>query len=277
MTFNPHHEAIKSRQLQAAEGLGKSVLFCDALSSGGTGPEMVIIPAGSFMMGSPVDEPERTVAEGPLHRVDFACPFAMGRHAVRFLDFDRFSEACGREKPFDNGFGRGDRPVIHVSFEDALAYCDWLNLETGGGYRLPSEAEWEYACRGESTSVFWWGDAISPDLANYRGEFAYNKGITGEFRQKTLPVGEFSPNPLGLFQMHGNVWEWCLDSWHDDYVGAPGDGGVWLDAGVDAHVVRGGSWRCKPVGLRAAYRASLPALARNILLGFRLVKDVHPG
>ena len=133
--------------------------------------------------------------------------------------------------PSDQGWGRGDRPVINVSvnWDDAEAYLKWLHCKTGKDYRLPSEAEWEYAARAGTTTPFWWGATITPDQANYDGNYPYAGGAKGQYRQKTLPVKSFDPNPWGLYQVHGNVWEWVQDTWHDSYHGAPDDGSSWIE------------------------------------------------
>ncbi|HRX72040.1 MAG TPA: SUMF1/EgtB/PvdO family nonheme iron enzyme [Candidatus Competibacteraceae bacterium] len=220
--------------------------FQERLPGDDTGPEMVVIPAGEFLMGSPEGEPERQADEGPQHTVVLAQPFAMGRYAVTFEEYDRFCAATRRDQPNDRGWGRGRRPVINVSWEDAVAYCAWLSYEAGASYRLPSEAEWEYAARAGTTTAFWWGNEIDPTRANYDGRSAYRNGARGAYRQRTVPVDDFQPNPFGLYQVHGNVWEWVQDSWHDDYQGAPTDGSAWEEAGSGPRVLRGGSWDYVP-------------------------------
>jgi formylglycine-generating enzyme required for sulfatase activity len=169
---------------------------------------MVIIPPGRFLMGSPA-EAERAQDKDPQHPVTIARALAIGRFAVTFEEYDRFCAKTGRAKPGDSGWGRGQRPVINVSWDDATAYCAWLSQQTGHAYRLPSEAEWEYAARAGTTSAFWWGNQIDPSLANYDGNYTYANGPKGEYRERTLPVESFQPNPFGLYQVHGNVWEWC--------------------------------------------------------------------
>ncbi|MEO1277147.1 MAG: SUMF1/EgtB/PvdO family nonheme iron enzyme, partial [Pseudomonadota bacterium] len=177
------------------------------------GPEMVVIPAGEFVMGSPEDEPERSKSEGPQHRVRIARSFALGRYAVTFEEYDAFCAATGADKPNDRSWGRGRRPAINVSWDDANAYCAWLSEQTGADYRLPSEAEWEYACRAGTETPFWWGREITPEQANYHGNFVYaGGGAKGVYREKTEPVDAFEPNPWGLYQTHGNVLEWCQDA-----------------------------------------------------------------
>jgi formylglycine-generating enzyme required for sulfatase activity len=219
------------------------------------GPEMVVIPAGSFMMGSPPDETDRFDAEGPKHEIVIAKPFAVGRYAVSFDEWDAFAAYSGfGGSPSDRGWGRGQRPVIGVNWNDAAAYVAWLGEKSGKHYRLLSEAEWEYVCRAGSVGPFWWGSPISTDQANYCGDrWIYDGGPLGEYREETMPVNSFRPNPWGLYQVHGNVFEWVEDRFHDDYKGAPADGSAWT-AGDEDHVIRGGSWNDWPTCLRAAYR-----------------------
>ncbi|RMD68212.1 MAG: PEGA domain-containing protein, partial [Gammaproteobacteria bacterium] len=179
---------------------GKS--FRDRLRDGGFGPEMVVIPPGRFLMGSPFDEEGRDSDEGPQHRVSIARPFAIGRYEVTFEEYDRFCEATGRRRPDDNGWGRGKRPVINVSWHDAKAYARWLSKQTGKRYRLPSEAEWEYAARAGTSTRYWWGDRVGHGHANCDGCGSWWDG------KETAPVGFFDPNPWGLYDTAGNVWEW---------------------------------------------------------------------
>jgi len=223
-------------------------------------PEMVIIPAGSFLMGSPEDEPEREAHEGPQHEVTLARPFAMGRYAVTQAEW----QALMGNNP--SRF-KGDRnPVEEVSWNDVQEFIAALNkklgLADGGGYRLPSEAEWEYACRAGTTTPFWWGSTITTDQANYDGRMDNIGGLLakiglrkGTYRQKTVPVDEFAPNPFGLYQMHGNVWEWCQDCWNKNYNGAPTDGSAWTQGDCEIRVLRGGGWVTYPWYVRSASRS----------------------
>jgi formylglycine-generating enzyme required for sulfatase activity len=198
-------------------------------------PELVVIPAGPFMVGSPQGEEER-FDERPQHRVTIGQRFAIGRYPVTFNEYDRFCEAKRRKPPEDKGWGRGRRPVINVSWNDAQAYIAWLSQETGRTYRLPSEAEWEYACRAGTTTRYSFGDMITPENANH-----LDSGLS-----RTSEVGAYPANPWGLHDMHGNVWEWAEDDWHENYRGAPADGSAWKDAGAGRNprrcVLRGGSW-----------------------------------
>jgi formylglycine-generating enzyme required for sulfatase activity len=166
--------------------------------------------------------------------------------------------------------------VINVSWEDAKAYCAWLGEETRQAYRLPSEAEWEYACRAGTTTPFWTGATISTERANYDGNYTYGPGRKGEYRARTTPVEAFESNPWGLHDMHGNVWEWCEDRWHDNYRGAPNDGSAWLKGKSSLRVVRGGSWGYFPRDLRSAYRVRFVPVDRYFYLGFRVSRMLTP-
>jgi formylglycine-generating enzyme required for sulfatase activity len=239
-------------------------------------PEMVIAPAGSFTMGSPDSEPERYSVEGPQHKVTISTPFAVGKFAVTFAEWDACVAAggCGGYKPSDSGWGRGDRPVINVSWDDAKAYAGWLSTKTGKSYRLLSEAEREYVTRAGTATPFWWGSSITPDQANYDGNYVYAGGSKGEYRQRTLPVKSFKPNPWGLYQVHGNVWEWVQDCWVDSYKDAPSDGSARATGDCARRVLRGGSWGDYPRNLRSAYRFRFSPDSRYNYLGFRLARTL---
>jgi formylglycine-generating enzyme required for sulfatase activity len=251
-------------------------------------PEMVVIPAGGFLMGSPEGEKGRVYFEDPQHEVRIAYRFALGPHPVTFAEYDAFCEATGREISGDAGWGRGRRPAINVSWEDASAYCAWLAERTGKPYRLPSEAEWEYACRAGTTTPFWMRGKISTAQANYnankfggrrhRANKIYGKGISDEFRGRTVPVDEpgFPANPFGLYQVHGNVWEWVKDCWHEVYEGAPTDGSPWVEKGCTLRVLRGGSWNTELAGLRAASRGRFPHERWDSDIGFRVARMLTP-
>jgi formylglycine-generating enzyme required for sulfatase activity len=176
-------------------------------------PEMVVIPSGNFTMGSPESEPVRSESEGPQHLVRIEQTFSAGKFAVTFADWDACvaDGGCNAYRPDDHGWGRGRRPVINVSWDDANAYVAWISRKTGKNYRLLSEAEREYVTRAGSTTPFWWGATISPELANYNGKYAYGDGPTGEDRGRTLSVDSFQANPWGFYQIHGNVNEWTQD------------------------------------------------------------------
>nr|VFK58355.1 MAG: Formylglycine-generating enzyme, required for sulfatase activity, contains SUMF1/FGE domain [Candidatus Kentron sp. TUN] len=241
--------------------------FYDRLSDGTRGPRMQLIPAGEYPMGSPAGEGEDH--EHPQHRVRIAAPFALGRYPVTFAEYDRFCEATGRKKPKDNSWGRERRPVIHVSWQDAQDYCAWLSRETGHGYRLPSEAEWEYAARAGAQTRYWWGNEIGTNRANCSDCGSQWDG------KETSPVGSFPPNPFGLHDTAGNVWEWTADCWHGDYQSAPRYGAIWggADGGDCAlRVVRGGAWSFKPRYIRSAIRGRFNTGKANNSIGFRLAR-----
>jgi formylglycine-generating enzyme required for sulfatase activity len=232
--------------------------------------EMVVVPAGSFTMGSPKSEEDRADNEGPQHSVTIAKPFAVGRFAVTFDEWGACvaDGGCNGYKPDDKGWGRGRQPVINVSWDDAKAYVAWLSRKTGKPYRLLSEAEREYMARAGTTTPFWWGASISTSQANYGG------GSKGEYRAKTVPVDSFLPNAWGLYQVHGNVLDWVEDCYHDSYAGAPTDGSAWVSGDCSRRILRGGSWSELPQFLRAACRIRGTAVDRNIYRGFRLARTL---
>jgi len=239
-------------------------------------PEMVVVPAGSFTMGSPESEHVRNRDEGPQHLVTFDQTFSVGKFAVTFDDWDACvaDGGCNGYRPDDRGRERGRRPVINVSWDDANAYVAWLSHKTGKTYRLPSEAEREYVTRAGSPTPFWWGTTISPQQANYNGNYAYGDGPTGENRAMTVPVDLFQPNPWGLYQVHGNVNEWTQDCWHDGYAGAPSDGSAWTSGNCEFRVSRGGSWYSFPALLRAARRNRDFIDLRSSFIGFRVARTL---
>ncbi|MCL2713871.1 MAG: formylglycine-generating enzyme family protein [Alphaproteobacteria bacterium] len=242
-------------------------------------PEMVVVPAGSFTMGSPAGEEDRNEDEGPEHRVTIAQPFAVGRFAVTFEEWDACAAdgGCGGYMPEDAGFGRGRRPVINVSWNDAKAYVLWLSKKTRREYRLLSEAEREYVTRAGTTTRFWWGSQISPELANYAGNDTSDGRRHGQDREKTVAVDSFEPNPFGLHQVHGNVFEWVEDCDHDSYSGAPADGSAWTTWATGdcaSRMLRGGSWDLNQTYLRAAYRGRASAASRDQVFGFRVARTI---
>ncbi len=252
--------------------------FRDALEGGGSGPEMVVIPAGEFMMGSPESEPGRYFDEGPRHRVQFGKPFALGVTAATFENYDRFALATGRKLPDDWNWGRGKRPVIHVGWRDATAYAEWLSQETSEKYRLPTEAEWEYAARAGSSGSFSTGEHLDTSLANYDGSHDCIGGTgNGLSRRETLPVRAFPANSWGLHEMHGNVWEWTMDCWHGSYRGSLTHGGAWGegdDGNCSLRVIRGGSWNGRSRNLRSASRDKSSMDEANFFIGFRLAREL---
>ena len=231
-------------------------------------PQMVVVPAGSFLMGSPESEEGRWDDEGPVHWVEIGEPLAVGGYEVTFEEWDACAAAggCGGYRPDDEGWGRGRRPVINVSWKDAQEYMTWLRRKTGEEYRLLNEAEWEYAARAGTRTRYSFGDDISPNDANY-----YSGGIG-----KTQPVGSYRANGFGLYDMHGNVWEWVHDCWNGNYRGAPSNGDAWERGKCGRRVWRGGAWSGFPRILRAAIRSRSDAGVRYSISGFRVARTLTP-
>lgn len=277
------------------------------------GPTMVVIPAGSYMMGSPDDEPDRFSNEGPLHRVTIDRGFALARTEVTVGEFALFindtgyrtdAEIDGSSRVYDPESGRmdnenritwrndfvgedasADLPVVHVSWNDALAYANWLSEQTGRAYRLPSEAEFEYALRAGNQTPYWWGEG-SPEFDNV-------ENLTGEGDQSRTnarwtvafdrysdgfwgpaPAGRLEANPFGLHDMGGNVMEWTQDCWHDSFVRAPADGSAWVNPGCGRRVIKGGSWTSTPAMARSAFRLSSTEDTTDMRVGFRVARDL---
>ena len=246
--------------------------FRDELRSGGKGPVMVRIPAGEFLMGSPSSEEGRDEdEEAPQHPVTVAS-FALGQYEVTFEEYARFvKDDKKRQLPEDRGWGKGNRPVINVSWNDAVAYAQWLSQQTGQQYTLPTEAQWEYAARAGTSTAYPWGNKLSHDYANYSGINDRDQW------QNTSPVGSFSANGFGLYDMHGNVWEWTQDCWHSNYNNAPADGSAWLEkdrGSCDQRVLRGGAWGNTARNLRSAFRFWFFTVDSSNLTGFRVARTV---
>jgi len=236
-------------------------------------PEMVVVPAGEFMMGSPTSEKGRDADESPQRKVTIARPFAVSKFDVTFADWDACVAVGGcpqQDRAGDAGWGRGTRPLIYVSWDDAQAYVAWLSRMTGKEYRLLTEAEWEYAARAGSTTSYFWGEEIGKGNANCNG-----CGSEWDSRQ-TSPVGSFKPNAFGLYDTAGNVWQWVQDCLHDDYNDAPTDGSEWSALACHFRVVRGGSWYDNPRSLRSAYRLGDTPVDRVDRLGFRVGRTLTP-
>lgn len=232
---------------------------------GGVKLDLAWIPAGSFTMGSPAGEKDRGGDEGPQHRVAFAQGFWMGQTEVTQAQYE---QVMGRNPSKWKG---ADLPVENVSWNDAQEFCREASRILGAEVRLPSEAEWEYACRAGTTTPFHYGDSLDSTMANFAGNYPYGNGRKGEYRQRTIPVKSFRPNAWGLFDMHGNVWEWCEDCYHDTYNGAPTDGTAWLSPSGSSRVLRGGSWSFSAWGCRSAYRGRRGPGGAGIIYGFRVV------
>jgi formylglycine-generating enzyme required for sulfatase activity len=246
-------------------GYEAGAVFRDSLKDGSSGPEMVAIPAGTFQMGDihgMGDESEK-----PVHIVHIQKAFALGRYQVTFEEYEEYAKFTHRQLPKDGGWGRGKRPVINVSWDDAVEYAKWLSAQTGKSYRLPTEAEWEYAARSGGKDEIWAGTSDEKQLAKYAG---FSK-------KQTEPVGSRNPNGISLYGMSGNVWEWVEDCWHANYEGAPNDKSAWLEAGganCGQHVMRGGSYFDGPEDMRTSARDAFDADIRGTGGGFRLAQDL---
>jgi formylglycine-generating enzyme required for sulfatase activity len=251
----------------------------------GVSLEMVKIPGGTFTMGSPKSEKGSYDNERPQH--DVTVPqFFMGKYPVTQgqwkaiasrtdlkVQLDLKTEPSRFKEPYKD-IDRWKRPVEMVNWFEAVEFCKRLSKLTGRNYRLPSEAEWEYACRAGTTTPFYFGETITTELVNYGSKYTYGNTLKGKNRKQTTPIGQFPANAFGLYDMHGNVWEWCADEWHDNYAGAPTDGSVWLNGNKDISPLRGGSWGNNPDYCRSAIRYNY--LRRDdhyINIGFRLVCD----
>ena len=261
--------------------------FFDEMLTESLSLRLMQIPAGSFLMGSPPDERDRSDSESPQHQVQVET-FFLGKYPTTQAQW-RFVAALSQvDRPLEadpSSFKGDDRPIETVSWHDATEFCARLSQHTGRSYRLPTEAEWEYACRAGTTTPFHFGETIATELANYRGidnessgwSGSYGRGEKGEYREKTTPVDQLGiANNFGLCDMHGNVWEWCEDHWHDNYEGAPADGSAWLvprseGQVVPPHVLRGGSWDYYPRICRSATRRYVGAGLRHDCFGFRVV------
>ena len=242
-------------------------------------PLMTVVPSGSFTMGMSDSEFNSIFSggnyNGPQHRVDIGYQFAVGVHEVTFAEWEA-CPPCGFIRPEDSGWGRGDRPLIFVNWDDAQVYLDWLSSRTGARYRLLSEAEWEYAARAGTTGPYHFGDTISPDRANYNAAW----DGSGVNRNQTVPVGSFPANAFGLHDVHGNVWEWTQDCWHGNYEGAPSDGSAWGgddcrdSQGLSNRVLRGGSWQDPSPIVRSSFRSAASSNDIRNVAGFRVARDL---
>jgi formylglycine-generating enzyme required for sulfatase activity len=304
-------EQLTNAQLYASYKPGQ--VFTDRyVDLPGKTPAMVVIPTGSFQMGASDNDEDRIDAETPQHAVTIGKGFAMARSAItvgQFREFVRasgyvpdsvklggasvYDERSGAMRDDANATWQDDYagrkaednlPVVNISWNDAKAYTDWLSQRTGKAYRLPSEAEFEYALRGGTTTRYWWGDGVpTHPVENLTGSGdrsrsgrrwshafrGYRDGYWGP-----APVMSFAPNPFGLYDINGNVSEWAADCWHDNYVRAPADGSAWLNPGCTAHVVRGGSWGSSPEQVISAYRQGTNSDVRSGRVGFRVVREL---
>jgi formylglycine-generating enzyme required for sulfatase activity len=279
VTVNPQGQILDRKQASAAYqtvDLGQGVTL-----------EMVLVPEGTFMMGQTEAEKAELirqvgqknynqgfVRELPCHSVTLAA-FALGKYPVTQGQWRAVADLPQIKLKLDpdpSSFKGNNRPVEQVTWHEAMEFCARLSAHTGQSYTLPSEAQWEYACRADTTTPFHFGETLTTDLANYNGNYTYGSGPKGVFRQETTEVGSFPPNSFGLYDMHGNAWEWCLDHWHDSYEGAPGDGSAWVTGGdSDRRMLRGGSWFINPGYCRCASRCNINPSDRSGDGGFRVV------
>jgi formylglycine-generating enzyme required for sulfatase activity len=235
--------------------------------------DMVAIPGGKFVMGSPEDEAGRTNFESPQHNVTVK-PFFMGKFPVTQAQWQAvagFAKVNIDLNPEPSYFKGANRPVEQLSWDDAVEFCARLSQKTGRIYRLPSEAEWEYACRAGTTTPYYFGEIITTDLANYNGDCTYGSAPKGEYRQQTTDVGKFPANPFGLFDMCGNIWEWCQDEWHNNYNQVANNGSATFSGIKSVKLLRGGSWSYYPANCRSANRNRYTAKTRLYDVGFRVV------
>jgi formylglycine-generating enzyme required for sulfatase activity len=280
LSFNFEVVGVNEKGEQIKKESKQSQYFREDLGNGIT-LEMVAIPGGTFLMGSPANEKDSFGDERPQHEVNVPT-FFIGKYPITQArwravasrtdlkvkqDLD-LNPAYFKDRPDSDR-----RPVEQVNWYDAVEFCARLSKLTGGEYRLPSEAEWEYACRAGTTTAFHFGETITGELANYDAIYTYADEPDGEYRQQTIPVGQFPPNVFGLYDMHGNVWEWCADTRHPNYDGAPTDGSAWIENKNDnCSPWRGGSWGSYPYICRSASRINYYRRAyRDINVGFRVV------
>jgi formylglycine-generating enzyme required for sulfatase activity len=290
VTTSPERRIVTSRQAHRGQ------YFTELLDETAY-LDMMMIPGGSFQMGQ--TDAEKTelirligiedyrkycVDEFPRHVVTVQ-PFSIGKYPVTQAQWRAVAayESFGKGLDSDPSEFKGDNcPVEKVSWDDATEFCHRLSTKTGREYRLPSEAEWEYACRAGTITPFHFGETLNDDLANYCAQDReiegtlykgiYGCGIVGKYRKETMEVGQFPPNQFGLYDMHGNVWEWCEDNWHSSYEGAPDDGSAWVDSDLTEvdRMVRGGSWSYIPAGCRSAARSSNSRVIIYYDVGFRV-------
>lgn len=261
-------------------------VFRDALNGGGEGPEMVVIASGSFMMGSPSgeagrveDEDDKAGPGGSQVQVTLAKAFAVGKYEVTWAEWEACvaDGGCSNSGPDslggDASWGKGSRPVINVDWNDTQAYVNWLSGKTGETYRLLSEAEWEYVARAGTSTPFYFGKTITPDQANYDGNYTYNGGLKGTYHRKTMPVGSYPRNAFGLHDLHGNVWEWTQDCYVNSYSGTLTHGSVQTVSNC-VRVLRGGSAISTPQFLRSAGRIWNQISYRYSNVGFRVARTL---
>jgi formylglycine-generating enzyme required for sulfatase activity len=241
---------------------------------------MVVLPSGQFTMGSPANERGGQDFERPQRSVTIPYTIAVSRFEITFAEWDACLAdfGCNGYMPSDEGWGRGQRPVINISWYDAKSYVAWLKRKTGKAYRLLSEAEWEYAARARTTTPFSTGQAITSNQANFNGWVSYEgpPDPEGQYRGKTIAVGSFTANAFGLYDVHGNVWEWVEDCWNDGYSGVPTNGSADTTGDCGQRVLRGGSWDLDPEFLRSAGRYWIASVFQVDYIGFRVARTLAP-
>ncbi|WLQ13435.1 SUMF1/EgtB/PvdO family nonheme iron enzyme [Hahella aquimaris] len=242
----------------------------DSLRDGGAGPRMVIVPKGVGVVGD--QPPNASTDEGPRHEVVAQRPYAISATEVTFADYDRFARTTHRALPSDEGWGRGEQPVINVSWDDAVAYTRWLSEQSGLNYRLPSEAEWEYAARGGTQTHYWWGEEYVQGVDHCDKDLGGCPAGTALFHPG--PVGRFSANPYGLYDVSGNVAEWTQDCYHDSHEGAGKSMAPRVDGDCNARVVKGGTWMNTSPYVQPSIRAGVEPDERVRTIGFRVVREV---
>ncbi len=258
----------KKSPLKTSKHKGKAKYITIDLGKGIT-MDLMGIPGGKYLMGSPENEPERANDEGPQHSVSIR-PFLMGKYPVTQAQWKAIMKNNPSRFTEDE-----ENPVERVSWFDCINFCVRLSEKLGREFRLPTEAEWEYACRAKTTTPFFCGETITTELANYNGEYTYGIEKEGEYRHKTTKVGSFSPNRFGLYDLHGNVAEWCEDTWHDNYQEAPSNGDSWVEEDNSVErVLRGGSWLHLPGSCRSSQRLSSTENSKSDAFGFRIASSV---
>jgi len=273
LLFGQSADHVINLQSVSAETLNFPVNSRVALEVWESSPDLVLIPQGRYIMGSPTNEKNRSNNERQ-HEVKIDHSFYLGKTPVTFTQYSRFCEESDRELPADEGWGECDLPVINVSFEDSSAYCHWLSERTGEQYRLPTEAEWEYACRAGTSTAYHHGASLDELLANG----GYNASIQRKKREKPFPVGEVDANVWGLFDMHGQVWEWCSSTLQENYKGGVEKEHLhWHEDKESPRVLRGGSWYGNPQNCRSASRRSQAPTHRSRYCGFRVCRTIHLG
>ncbi len=284
-TFDFELVSINARGQEVQRTSGQAKYFTEELGNGVT-LDLVAIRGGKFLMGARLSEKHSSDRERPQHEVTIQ-PFFMGKFPVTQAQWKAVAEGAPmaiasrpKVEPDLNSepskFKGDNRPVERVSWYDAVEFCKRLSKKTGRSYRLPSEAEWEYAIRAGTTTPFHFGETITTDLANYNGNYTYASEPKGEERGSTTDVGSFPPNAFGLYDLQGNVWEWCADRWHNNYEGAPNDGSAWLLENENQYrLLRGGSWVVNSNSCRSAFRFDSIRAFRSDDFGFRVVCG-HP-